>query len=245
MSESPQPQPPSDDELREIPKWTERYARNRVLPTLVFLCALALYVLAFRALGEAMRRAHRAYQPGLCTLYGLLYLSLMAAWAGFGLWFASRARAIQRAVYRRDGEVEPAKVDVRKVGWFVGAMLLAAVMMFAISVSGTEMTERYIQPLFALVFVPAMVYGFYRVYGRSAPMMYLVPALVALQAILVVAGVPIPGIADEFWGLFVLPFAYMALAVVASHIYGRYALRRLRRLAHAPEANGSGGDAHA
>jgi hypothetical protein len=44
--------------------------------------------------------------------------------------------------------------------------------------------------------------------------------------------------------VFVPLTAYSVVAVLASHIYSRFALRKLRRLAHSPAADETGGETH-
>ena len=75
--------------------------------------------------------------------------------------------------------------------------------------------------------------------------MLLWPGLLVVHALLALAGVrPFsaePGIVT----ILVPTVGYGAIAALASHMYSRVALRRLRSLAHGPESEKTGGRRHA
>jgi len=117
---------------------------------------------------------------------------------------------------------------------------------------GEWLPPQYWQPLTALLWVPLLSYGIVRPM-REEPaqsrLLLLWPALYGLHAVLIMAGLPIyvtgeyPLLAN--YGLFVgygvlanygLFVGYGVLAGLVSHIYSRFALRRLRKLAAVPAA---------
>ena len=72
-------------------------------------------------------------------------------------------------------------------------------------------------------------------------LMLIWPALYTAHAALIMLGVPVhPSGEHPILAICGLFLGYAALAAVASHIYSRYALRRLRTLATSPEETGGG-----
>ena len=102
---------------------------------------------------------------------------------------------------------------------------------------------KYLQPVSALYIVPYVVCGWYFWQSpRMGPIYLLHPILYAIHAILIVAGVPIFFTGN--WGILsiILPFiGYGFLAYVIGHVYSRYALKKLKGLAHL-EGEGGNGD---
>jgi hypothetical protein len=91
------------------------------------------------------------------------------------------------------------------------------------------------QPVSALYCVPFMVFLYFWQRPKVGFLMLLWPALYAIHAILIVAGVPIV-FAEEskFFSLNMLipTFGYGFLTSVIGHIYSRYALKKLKTAAH-------------
>ncbi len=242
MSTSPQPKPMSDDGAREIPRWADRYARHRVLTVLFFLLLGGVAYALIAGLSLLAGYAWRADQRLLAIVLAIADLAFCAWWVR--LWLSRRRQLalVARAnavLYRTEGEATPVAPSMqpttldRTVAWVFGASVCAHVLSGFLT--GPEFVLRYQQPLSAAYVVPFLVYLGYRQRKFSTPVMFLWPALYALHAILVLAGVP------PFAGMnpalnMVLPvFGYGLLAVLVAHLYSRYALRKLRRLAATPE----------
>ena len=95
-------------------------------------------------------------------------------------------------------------------------------------------SETYAQPVSAVYLVPFLVFLVYWEWPRISLIFLLWPALYALHALVLVSGLPIPK--EGNWVHFHLLFSaagYGIIAMLASHVYSRYALRKVRRLTQA------------
>ena len=100
------------------------------------------------------------------------------------------------------------------------------------------------QPLSAAYCVPFMIFLYFFQRPKYGPLMLLWPVLYAIHAILIVAGVPI--VFSEESGLvslnmFIPIFGYGTLTFLISHLYSRYALKKLKGVTRM-EGDGSDGD---
>jgi hypothetical protein len=191
--------------------------------------------------------AFKARQLPLGVALGVLDLALCVGW----LWWAlsgrggAMVRRVSARFYAADGEAVPLAQTSRIPRGTKVFPWLFCVLVPLTPVVGQELhvSLRLLLPLEALYVVPFGVYAWFLQGGRSAPMMLLAPGLYAVHAILVAAGVPL--LTNLPTTLAVLaPFpAYQVVAVIASHLYGRWALRRLRALAQAAGAEGQEGEA--
>ena len=228
------PDPSYDSDLREIPKWADRYARHRLLPVL-FTGGINMGVAAI--IGALSAGAAIAWRDGHIALG----LALTIADIGFCAWwlwmaFSKRLNAWTAAgnawLYRNEGQAAPAastrqptRLD-KAAGWTFGALVCAT----PILCTHSGISIRYLQPLTAAYTVPFMVYLCYRQRTCSTPLMLLWPGLYGVHAILVLAGVPLLANLGPLLSV-ILPMAgYQLVAMLASHAYSRYALRRLKRL---------------
>ena len=257
MADLPTPEDAAHEpDLREIPKWADRYARHRVLLVLLFLVA---YVAAFALISGLSALAGLAWRAGNRPLA----LVLTVADLTFCVWWAclclSRRRQIaltaaaNRWLYRNEGEAAPAAEGLapeegpgmmqptrldKAVLWGFGIALCASIIFGFFT--DPDFARRYMQPINAAIAVPFMVYLAYRMRRFSTPVMFLWPALYAAHAILVLAAVPWFVNLDP--GLSTLSFlVYGLFAVLVAHAYSRYALRKLRGLAGPPEDVPTGG----
>jgi hypothetical protein len=219
-----------EQKLREIPKWTERYAWNRS-PVLVLLAVF------YGVLGADMGLTLYAQHSGTVPLiYASIVLNvLIAAGAGY-LAFSGRLAQWCRRV--RDYAV-PASPKPMQAGWDRGlgrGLLLPLVPLVALLVIARAcgVPTRYWQPVSVIYVVPALVY----LVGREgwATWPYLLwPALYLQHAILILAGVRL--YLDVWYMDIFLPLGIYGIAgTVVAHIYSRFALRRLRAIARSPEA---------
>lgn len=230
-----------EDALRQVPKWADRYARNRVLIVLaaLFIALLGAGVFAGLSAGAAVawRRGHTALAVTLlaldvafCVWWGWLVLTRR---------FGKLGLVINRWLYHHEGEAAPTADAAKQtrldkvVAWgFFAAICLTPIVCDVVRLPG-----RYLLPLTAAYMVPLAVYVSRRF---VSPLMLLWPAMYALHAILVLAGVPlllarVPPIINVM-----LPMVgYQLVALLVAHLYSRHALRRLRALTRA--AGGEGG----
>lgn len=226
-----------DDQLRDIPRWTRRYAKNR---TLYLLVSLGIF-LAGAGLSYAVIRLNvYAYRSENLPL---TWITLVAVWVFLGalLWFtfwgARRfVPGLTKWLYRGEGRVS---VDGAETGVSPRVPALSGLVMLLLLVGQLLLTQRgllplrYAQPISAVYAVPCMLYVGRKLRAQPrSPFMFLWPVLYGLHGLLILAGVPISfggerAIFDIFW---MVP-AYGFIAALAGHIYSRLALRRLRTLA--------------
>ena len=226
-----------DDQLRDIPRWTRRYAENRTLYTLVSLGIFLAGAGVFYGLGRLSVYAFRSEnQP-------LTWISLAALWVFLGallwytFWGARRlVPGLTKWLYRGEGRVS---VDGAETGVSPRVPALSGLVMLLLLVCQLLLTQRgllplrYAQPISAAYAVPFMLYMGLKLRAQPrSPFMLLWPALYGLHGVLILAGVPISfgaerATLDIFW---MVP-AYGFIAALAGHIYSRVALRRLRTIA--------------
>jgi hypothetical protein len=232
----------SDDGLRQIPSWASRYANNRTLPILVSMAVTAGAAALIAGLAAGAGRALRDGHPGLGWSLMGLDLAFCAWWVwlvlgkGLNRWMAG----VSERMYRGDG-LAVAAPTVRLTGaqrvvpWVFGALVCAT----PIIAQKVPLPDEYLQPLTALYTVPFMLYLWWLQGRFSAPFMLLWPVLYAAHAVAVLAGMPLLRGIDPMMQVLLPMFACSLVAAVASNLYGRYALRKLRALAAtAPDGDG-------
>jgi len=223
-NDPPGPEPDAGRALREIPKWTDAYARNN--RSLIVLVAHAILAVC---MGFAFYAAHSHMVVLICAS---ITLSILIG-AG-GVYLACSGRMTQWA-NRVSGYVipaspSPAQMRTRRFDW----MLPLPVIALLVIARAFGVPAHYWQPITAIYVVPAWVY----VVGRDgwADWPYLLcPALYLQHAVLVLAGVRLY-LGVWYMDVLVPLGVYAIVGAVASYLYSRYALRRLRALAKSPQA---------
>ena len=241
--------PDSPDGVREMPKWAARYAHNRTLSVLV---TMSLFFLAFVVIAGTSTLAAREGQAGHQAAAVALVAVLLAA-CGLWVWLLMThrvtrlSRALSSSLYRAEGTAVAAAGPRGHSGAdpVVAIAFGLSVALFVAAGFAFEIPSRYIVPIMAAFMVPFLLYLWSRQGGMRAPFMLLWPGLLVIHALLALAGVyPFsaePGIVT----ILVPTVGYGAMAALASHMYSRVALRRLRNLAHGPEDEKTGGRRHA
>ena len=139
---------------------------------------------------------------------------------------------LDQRLYAREGRVE---LRSSSPGRAVRAATIAFGVCVAASVGAglLGMVEmRYLQPLTALYFVPFAVFLTVVQRPQGSYLMLLWPGLYLAHAILLVAGAPI--LFQGRWealNLLLPTLGYGLLAALLAHLYSRYALCRLQRIA--------------
>ena len=241
--------PDAPERVREMPKWVRRYAHNRTLPVLV---NMGVFLLACAAIGGSSMLAAREGQAGhKAAALALVAVSLAACavwlwlvvprhWervfsALYGRLYGAEGTAVAAA--KPCGRSRANRVVVIAFGLCVTLQVLAG---FAF-----ETTIRYMVPIMATYSIPFLLYMWARRGGMAAPFMLLWPGLLVIHAVLALAGVhPFSGEPNAVT-ILVPTAGYGAIAALASHVYSRVALRKLRSLARGPEADKTGGGQHA
>ncbi|MCK4323816.1 MAG: hypothetical protein KAW89_04750 [Armatimonadetes bacterium] len=230
-----------DNDVRDIPKWTRRYAQSRTLPMLVLFAIYVVATAVFSGFCYLMFTAGALARGPAVAVAALLLIGGFAGCATAGvIWIMRR---MSERLYRSEGAVSPGPSPGENMSWRspVVALVFTLVFMFCLTASVAlaireVVPMRYMQPISALYIIPALVYMGIIQRGAVSPFMVLWPALYALHAILLVAGAPIHfGAILGMLNIFVPVVGYGVIAALAAHIYSRYALRRLRTLATSPE----------
>ena len=241
--------PDAPDGVREMPKWVRRYAHNRTLPVLV---NLTLFLLGFAVIGGSSTLAAREGQAGHKAA-ALAFVAVSLAACALWVWLVATHRlarlsgALSSRLYGAEGTAVAAakprgrsRADRRWLIAFGLCVTLSVPAGFAF-----ETAFRYMVPIMAAYSVPFLLYIWARQGGMAAPFMLLWPGLLVIHAVLALAGVhPFSGEPNAV-NMLVPTVGYGAIAALASHVYSRVALRRLRSLARGPEADETGGGQHA
>lgn len=225
MSQDPSEFPP--EQVRDIPKWTRAYSNNRTLPRLViFALSIVLSLTAcgfFRRAGDAYR-AGRGAEFGVCLAAGCLCLAVTMS-QGIPKVSRQTNEALSRRLYG-DTVTTASSVPPTLPVW---ARIAFAACVLAVVYFGSHIPKGYVQPVTALYFVPFLLLIARKTGGIASPLYAL---FYGLHALLVLAGLPITfhGKWSEL-NLLLPIFGYGVLSLVVGHLYSRFALRRLRRLA--------------
>ncbi len=238
------------EKLKEISKWSQRYAENRTLPFLVNMIVFVLFWIAF---GISSYFGGRAYRSGNVLLLWICILSLMILiialiFCCVDKWGGKYIEKLIRWLYRKDGQVTlaiPKKTKrLRRAGWIVGLLLGVCVMISVILLVFCKLPIKYMQPVSAICFIPLIIaIGIWRP-PSIKPVGFLVwlwPILYITHAILIVAGVPIHFDRPWIFLNMLIPIAgYGILCSFIGHFYSRYALKKLKGLTHLDGATVNG-----
>jgi len=236
---------------RAIGRWARIYARNRSLPIVIGLLMFAL--LSF-AVGTVSYVGILAFAGGHMLMFAFSMVALIVV-VGFVIyvsvprWGGRRLEIFANSLYDKEGSVAISndRSRARKAAGQVAVVaLVVCVVLSVILEARGYYPQKYLQPVSALIVIPFLVtlgiLGRLPV-GGGWPML-LWPVLYGLHAVLIVAGAPIL-FSGKWEGLnMLLPTAgYGLLAALATHVYSRFALRKLKRLSRMelPAGDGHGG----
>ena len=239
MDNSSDEKPPQETvgDLRQMGKWARVYAQNRSLGVVVFMI---VFVILYIGIGGGSYLAGFAWHEGHMGMFWACMALLGASLVGtiyFSVpWWGGKAmeRVVQR-LYAKDGTVA---ICAPKTGRRIYLVIPLGITFFvcilaSVALGGMGFIPiEYMQPVSALYCVPFMVCLVLLQRPAVGYVALLWPFLYGLHAVLIVAGVPI-----RFTGAWqaldlLLPMAgYGILSSIVGHLYGRFALSRLRRLA--------------
>ena len=244
------PLPQNTEKLKEIPKWTRKYAQNRTLTILVLMAMTALLGMFVAALvGFPLALAVTGFRKGnfvLGCVGAVILVAVLAGLVKFYIFMFSKFggknkglldQIIDRWIYRHEGSASmPAPISTKKrkcLDIFVGIIYMVCLLgSMQLAMLG-YIPVKYILPLMALFVVPFGVYQYFTLWPRLGPVLLIFPILYAIHAILIIAGVPI-----FFTGVFavplnmLLPLIYTLLTYMIGHLYSRYALKKLKGITH-------------
>lgn len=229
--------PSVSENPRQLAVWTRRYAQHRALHVVIVLVAM---LALFGALFGLWRLAGESYQSGNYVLLGLCIAGLIPAnlflvWISIprlgGKWLNRTARS----VYGSEGTVavvgKPSKRKQRiglVAGLLFGSCIVGCV---GLGFAG-YLPQFYVMPVSALYVVPFLVVLHFLIRPEAGHIALLWPLLYGMHAILylIFPWVRFQGAYEPLNMLF--PIAvYGALAAGVSHLYSRFALAKVKRLA--------------
>jgi hypothetical protein len=238
-----QNQVPQDTEkLKEIPKWTRRYAQNRTLTPFVLIVMIFLISIG---IGLPLGLVIGAFTKGNMILAGA-GIALLVAASIFPIIFALKVGGknhisidqwIDQWIYGEEGTASMQQPKLTKKKKWLN--FVVALVVFICVIGSMDLAKegfisfKYLQPVTALYFVPFLVFQYFMRRPRLGPLLLICPILCTIHAILIIVGVPIYftgsfGILNQFLPL----FAYTFLAYVIAHFYSRYALKKIKDVAH-------------
>lgn len=235
-ADSQSPEPSHDP--RKIGQWARVYAQNRGLGLVVFQL---IFLVQCAAIAVPSLVGGFAYHNGQWWLFWLCLAILVAAmtslvYLSVPRWGGKWMERIAERLYAGEGTARLTPPRSRTRRWLTGLLgatfgtcILASVVLGAVF----QIPEKYMQPVSAIYVVPFLVgLVLLRQSAIAAPIALLWPALYALHAVLIVAGVPILFV-GRWSGLnMLIPVAgYGMLTGLIAHAYSRFALARLRRAA--------------
>lgn len=237
-------EPQEIKKLKEIPKWTRRYTQNRTIP---FLVSMAIFLLLFTAIWVPSYLGGKAYRSGSAPALWICIFALVTAYVALIFfcvpkWGGKFIERISRRLYGKEGVITlTPHIRTKKhkqLGLVVGLVFACCVVASVQLGMRGYIPIEYMQPVSVLYVVPFLV--FLAIWQRPVvgPLALLWPTLYTFHAILVVADVPI-----QFSGKWqslnmLIPIAgYGILCGLLGHIYSRFALRKLKKLAKAGEEN--------
>jgi len=251
--------PQNTEKLKQIPKWSRRYAQNRTLTILVLIVMIGLFSMLIAAIvGFLLALTVTGFRKGNIILgcVGVaVFIVVLAALAKFYIFIFAKFggknkglldQIIDRWIYGREGIASMPQPKLTKKRKFLDIFAGIVYMVCLIGCMELGMLGyipvKYLLPLMALFVVPFGVYQYFVLRPRLGPVLLIFPILYAVHAILIIAGVPI-----YFTGTFavplnlLLPLIYTLLAYIIGHLYSRYALKKLKSLTHL-EGDAANGD---
>jgi len=240
------------EKLKEIPKWTRKYAQNRTLTILVLMAMLMLFSMsAAGLLGFALAFVSAAFRKGniISGCVGIAFL--VAALAAILIVliisikkFGGKNRGlidqlIDQRLYGKEGAVSMSmpKSSKKKICLEIVLAVVFFICFFGswhLAIKG-YIAYKYLQPVSVLYIVPYVVCGWYFWQSpRMGPIYLLYPILYSIHAILIVAGVPIFFTTENFciFSICLPAIGYGFLPFIIGHSYSRYALKKLKAAAH-------------
>jgi len=234
--------PQNAEKLKEIPKWTRKYAQNRALPVLI---SLLFFSCIFAGIAIPSYFGGKAYRAGNTVLFWIcIFVSAIAMISLFFFcvpkWGGKFIERISQRLYGAEGTVLIAGPEAMKkkrwLGYVVGMIFGSCVIGSVILGSKGFLAIEYMQPISALYFVPFLVFLYFWQRPMVSPIMLLWPILYTIHAVLIVVGVPILFTGNlRHWNMMLPVFGYGFLTHIIGHVYSRYALKKLKTAAHLEE----------
>ena len=238
------------ERLKDVPKWTRKYAQNRTLTVLVLLVMVTLFGMFVAFLvGFPLALAVTGFWKGNMVLGCVgtaVLVTVLAAIVKFYIFIFSKFggknkglldQIIDRWIYGKEGT---ASMPQPKLSKKMKRLDIVFAIVYLVCLIGSMelgmlgyIPVKYFLPFMALFVVPFGVYQYFIMRPRLGPVILIFPILYAIHAILIITGVPI-----FFTGTFAIPLnmfipvIYNFLALIIGHLYSRYALKKLKGITH-------------
>ena len=227
------------EKLKEIPKWTRKYAQNRTIP---FLISLTIFSCLFAGIAIPSYFGGIAYRNGNMVLFCISIFVLIISMICMIIISVPKLgskiiKRITQRVYAGEGSIlisVPESMKKKKWVGYVFAMVFGSCVFISVILGLLGyLSIKYMQPFSALYVVPFLVFLYLWQRPIVSPLALLWPTLYSIHAILVVAGVPIQFGKPWIFLNMLLPIAgYGILAGLIGHVYSRYALKKLKSITH-------------
>ncbi len=228
--------PQNTEKLKEIQKWTQRYAENRTLP---FLMGMSTFLFLYLGAGGLFYVAGKVYRAGNQLLFWICIFAVVLVFTVVIL----TSNYIERRLYCKEGQIKlaiPKKTKRQRTAGMIARLLFGACVLISITLGVFGYIPiKYMQPISAIYVIPFIIsMGIWppSSINPAGSVVWLWPTLYAIHAILIVAGVPIHFERPWIFLNILIPVAgYGILCGLIGHIYSRYALKKLKTTAHLQE----------
>jgi hypothetical protein len=228
------------EKLKDIPKWTREYAQNKMLTG--FVHSIISLLIIFIGIGAPFVSAKIAFITGHIILLWVCIAALITVSICFiyisvpNLGGKKFWNWIDKQIYGEEGSVSLPEPKLRGKKKFVEYVIrLAYIVLFLVlyALSKRYIPIKYMQPVSVLYVVPFMVFLYLWQKPKISPIFLLLPLLYTIHGVLIVSGVPILFTGNlTYWNMFLPFFGYGFLTFIISHLYNRYALKKLKDLTH-------------
>jgi len=220
---------------RLIVLWTRRYAQNRTISFLVQWVFIVVMVFVIGVAALLTQTAHRQDNQAMFMFsVGLMGVAIIClVWFSLSRWSGKLIFSITNRIYGREGYVSytGSHKQEKLPLWLtaLGGGLIVYHLVGALLISFNYLPVQYLQPWSALYMTPYLIIMV--VYQRLGFWAWLWPVLYGVHAALMLAGAPVRFEREyELLNIAVPVFGYGLFAILAGHLYSRYALWKVKTL---------------
>jgi len=245
MNNSKEKEQETMKEIKEISKWSRRYAEHRsVGPMLVhsgIVILIAIFIFGLSYLGGQSYRAGNMVTFWFCIVPLVVIVLPALIFFSVPRWGGKLGEKWGKQLFAKDGEVVMAAPRKKKHKW----IMVIAGTLFGGCIVGSIIWGmhggydiKYMQPISALYLIPFMVvFGIFGKPATTSPLMWLWPLLYLIQAVMIVVDMwPFSKIHPGL-NMFIATYGYGFLTGLASYLYSRFVLRKLKQTARMDAAD--------
>ncbi len=228
---------PGDPRL--MVRWARRYAKSRTISFLVqwvFIVCMVAFIAVMASLTNVAQQSGNDVLVYVSATFLVLAIAGLT-WFSASPWGGDLIFRITQWLYGQEGYVSYAEASPsdRRQRWLMTALgggLVIYHLLGALLVSLDILAIANLQPFSALYMAPFLGYMIW--VQRLGFWAWIWPVLYGAHAILLLSGAPVSF--PPRWHILdlVFPvFGYGLIAILVGHLYSRYALRKLQRIARA------------